>query len=761
MILHYLKVAVRNLMKYKVHSLISALCLAVGIVCYTLVAYWINAYNSMINMHDKEVVTFKLEDEDGRWSLFTPVDVERIEDLHIDGLSDITVKFPSRQAEIDVIDKDQKEKPFIVNYSVVNGNTFSFYGLDLLYGNRIPEKKDEVVISRSFAEKAFGQDNPIGAVIHLTESVYDFDKGIRDYKVVNVAEDNWAFPRVDCYFSYMALPQGFMEVYALLDDGTTLSELNDNLQNLKFVNNGKDYSVSALSFSDDFKKKQMTIIFSIVLFVASLILLSGMINFLKFAIQMFYNRQREVALRKSMGSDARGLFMLLFSEVFCMLTVSFLLSLVITEIVVDTCHTYILSDDLPYIDLPEVYWVQTRCFVSLLVICLLVVYVPVWRLRRYCIGNYIRINNNKHFFRSVMMWLQLSIAIFFVGNVLCINIAFDKVFYSGYRPVSDDDKARIIEFKPSTYRLRQNISHVVDAFRKMPEIVDEITLWVELDSRFKKRYLKADGTDSFIETTMGNANYFQFFNIPHHGEMTDSEDAVYVSERFMRQLEKDSISGTVFIEGTSYRIAGTYKALYGENEDDPRTIGSAFFPVKPFGTFYFKIAGGKDTDEVIGKMKDICREYVPETLPLDIKPITDRKQTLLGTVGLIGTLVNVLAFVSLLLVVLSIYSAISLDTAGRQKEVAIRKINGASPVKIAFMFGRSYMLIYILSFAAAFPFVYYFASIVFMDGTFQINMDWGMVLALFVSMLIVVLVTVAYKIYKVMHINPAEIIKTE
>ena len=741
-------------MKYKVHSLISALCLAVGIVCYTLVAYWINAYNSMINMHDEEVVTFKLEDEDGRWSLFTPVDVERIEDLHIDGLSDITVKFPSRQAEIDVIDKDQKEKPFIVNYSAVNGNTFSFYGLDLLYGNRIPEKKDEVVISRSFAEKAFGEDDPIGAVIHLSESVYDFDKGIRDYRIVNVAEDSWAFTGVDCYFSYRVLPHGIMEVYALLDKGTILSALNDNLQNLKFVNNGKDYSVSALSFSDDFK-------FSIVLFVASLILLSGMINFLKFAIQMFYNRQREVALRKSMGSDARGLFMLLFSEVFCMLTVSFLLSLVITEIVVDTCHTYISSDDLPYIDLPEVYWVQTRCFVSLLVICLLVVYVPVWRLRRSCIGYHVRINNNKHVFRSVMMGLQLSIAIFFVGNVLYINIAFNKVYYSVYRPVSDDEEARIIEFKPSTYRLRQNISHVVDAFRKMPEIVDEITLWGVLDSRFKKRYLKADGTDSFVEMTMGNANYFQFFNIPHHGEMTESEDAVYVSERFMRQLEKDSISGTVFIQGTSYRIAGTYKALYGENEDDPRIIGSAFFPVKPFGTFYFKIAEGKDTDEVIGKMKDICREYVPETLPLDIKPITDRKQTLLGTVGLVGTLVNVLALVSLLLVILSIYSAVSLDTDGRQKEVAIRKINGASPVKIALMFGRSYMLIYILSFAAAFPFVYYFASTVFMDSTFQINMDWGMVLALFVSMLIVVLITVAYKIYKVMHINPAEIIKTE
>ena len=290
---------------------------------------------------------------------------------------------------------------------------------------------------------------------------------------------------------------------------------------------------------------------------------------------------------------------------------------------------------------------------------------------------------------SLCEWMTDNAELFrYAGELSCMREGAGKILLSGtaslflaplFRTIypestiiasSDDEEARIIEFKPSTYRLRQNITHVVDAFRKMPEIVDEITLWGVLDSRIKQRYIKADGTHSFIKITKGNANYFQFFNIPHQGEMTESEDAVYVSERFMRQLEKDSISGTVFIQGTSYRIAGTYKALYGENEDDSRTIGSAFFPVKPFGTFYFKIAEGKDTDEVIGKMKDICREYVPETLPLDIKPITDRKQTLLGTVGLVGTLVNVLAFVSLLLVVLSIYSAISLDTAGLMAHTA-------------------------------------------------------------------------------------------
>ena len=36
MITHYLKVALRNLLKYKAHSFISAICLAIGITCFCL-----------------------------------------------------------------------------------------------------------------------------------------------------------------------------------------------------------------------------------------------------------------------------------------------------------------------------------------------------------------------------------------------------------------------------------------------------------------------------------------------------------------------------------------------------------------------------------------------------------------------------------------------------------------------------------------------------------------------------------------------------
>ena len=39
MITHYLKVALRNLLKYKAHSFISAICLAIGITCFCPVSY--------------------------------------------------------------------------------------------------------------------------------------------------------------------------------------------------------------------------------------------------------------------------------------------------------------------------------------------------------------------------------------------------------------------------------------------------------------------------------------------------------------------------------------------------------------------------------------------------------------------------------------------------------------------------------------------------------------------------------------------------
>ena len=76
MITHYLKVAFRNLLKYKTQTVISILGLAVGFTCFTLSALWINYENTYDTFHpDAErlyIVSTDDEISPGKYGMYTP-----------------------------------------------------------------------------------------------------------------------------------------------------------------------------------------------------------------------------------------------------------------------------------------------------------------------------------------------------------------------------------------------------------------------------------------------------------------------------------------------------------------------------------------------------------------------------------------------------------------------------------------------------------------------------------------------------------------
>ena len=77
------------------------------------------------------------------------------------------------------------------------------------------------------------------------------------------------------------------------------------------------------------------------LLIASLILTAGLINFLKFTIQSFYNRIRELGLRKCLGSSYSELFRMLSCEVLLILLLSFLLTLAFSESIIPYLYHYL------------------------------------------------------------------------------------------------------------------------------------------------------------------------------------------------------------------------------------------------------------------------------------------------------------------------------------------------------------------------------------------------------------------------------------
>ena len=137
---------------------------------------------------------------------------------------------------------------------------------------------------------------------------------------------------------------------------------------------------------------------------------------------------------------------------------------------------------------------------------------------------------------------------------------------------------------------------------------------------------------------------------------------------------------------------------------------------------------------------------------------------------LMAQILGVMAAVALLCIVLTLFSSVSLDTRGRQKEVAIRKAHGAGTRQIMWLFGKQYIwqliissvisiLICFVFLLAAYGIVHYAPG--HEPSRFQLlgTLASSSIPAVIVAL--VTLLTVGYKIYRVSKLNPANIIKKE
>ena len=100
-------------------------------------------------------------------------------------------------------------------------------------------------------------------------------------------------------------------------------------------------------------------------------------------------------------------------------------------------------------------------------------------------------------------------------------------------------------------------------------------------------------------------------------------------------------------------------------------------------------------------------------------------------------------------------------TTRKQKEVALRKINGADKLNIAWVFIRLYAILLCSSAAIAFPLLY--LGLGYWKQLYIHFFNYGFFFwcGLFAFLTIMVAVTIAWKINRIVRLNPAEVIKSE
>ena len=315
MIYHYMKVALRNLLKYRTHSIISVLCLAVGITFFTLVNHFINSvFNNEKLPRAEEEIRF-VPTRESYANFFHWEDVCFLQAQEIIGIDSLVAVSYQSKVEMTLFDQQQKEHPCIIECKHVSANYFNCRGIHLMESRQTLTAPNEVIVSESFARRILGNKSPIGLILHLDAGSWK-DNSFKDFKIVNVAKGGILDKgdKTEVFFHPETAPKKVYSVGSYLNGKVSLDKVNEQLKKVEWTGNNKIISCDAQMTLRDNTSRMITSVF--VRFLSSLILLSGIINFLKFIIQIFYNRQRELGIRQCLGSNWKGMFGLLFSEVF-------------------------------------------------------------------------------------------------------------------------------------------------------------------------------------------------------------------------------------------------------------------------------------------------------------------------------------------------------------------------------------------------------------------------------------------------------------
>ena len=344
MIKHYLKVAFRNLIKYKTQSLVSIIGLAVGFTCFALSVLWIRYEMTYDNFHE------------GADRIYLAGSSFR---LYGDGftynsssfLADYLAKNCPEIEKVCRIFYDWNEKKiknedveFVVRRIEVDSNFISMFNIKVLDGdNHLQLKKDEIAITENTAKRIFGKESPIGKHLILEES--------NEEKIIVAVVKSWEGHSL---FSFdILLPfhdtnpnwgnqrcQTLFRIYPNCD----IEALKQRLSEYEVQQDGHKYPNSTLiaplsTLRSSHPREDVNVKLNhIRLFVciSGLVIICGICNYLTMLITRIRMRKRELALRKVNGSSNGGLLTLLLTELVLLLILSSGIGLVLIELILPT-----------------------------------------------------------------------------------------------------------------------------------------------------------------------------------------------------------------------------------------------------------------------------------------------------------------------------------------------------------------------------------------------------------------------------------------
>lgn len=752
---HYIKIAARNLLKYRTQSVISIIGLAIGFASFALSGLWIHYETSYDAFHkDAEQIYIAGVRSSTNNTGYSGISSVLLADYLVE-------HFPEIEHACFIRTTGKKIEKETLRCLEIDSTFYSVLPITLITGSlQFLHNPKEVAITEKASKRIFGNKSPLGEQTSEGETITAVVKDWKghsnfEYDILARGEDKdpqW-------YISYG-------KTLLKVKKGVDITTLQHKLSEIEVTAEERPYKVPVIitpitethhKYPDMTTTVQLSHIrlFSL---ISLLVVLSALFNYLIMHLIRMRMRQRELMLRKVNGASNISLIALLISELILLLILALLSGLFIMEITLPEFKK------ISQINQDEVYFYKEAIFyfiVGIGVTFLLATFAIIRQRRHLNISSI----SGKHLsstFRKIGLWFQLTVSI---GFIFCTIIMMKQLHY-----LKSSETTGITQLNTGIIKGIYEIETEEEAtgydkiLHQIPSVQIKGKINIPFDVHGKTTYSignwdgkKEDDPYIFADKFALTREAFNIFGLTlTQGHFPEGDKSnVLVNESFAKALGWSDAVGKKFEE---YIVTGVLKDIqlspltpvfpaYYINEEQQNS---------PLYTFSYYNSLEEAEKEIYKYMQ---KEY-PNVILFTTSPEKILKEALTSENALMQLLTAASA-VCILTAIFGIFSLVSLSCEQRRKEIAIRKVNGATIPNILHFFIKEYAVLLVLSTMTAFPIGYIIMKRWLENYLKQIEINIWIYISILIGVILIVFLCVGWKIWKTARLNPSEVIKNE
>ena len=809
MIRNYLKVAWRNLLKNKAFSIINIMGLSIGIaVCFVIMLYVQDelSYDRFNVKADRTYrIAFKATINGGKINesnVMPPVaaalqrdypEVEEVTRINEGGKPKIVYK-----------DKSFKDD----RVGLVDSNFFSVFTISFINGNPKTAliEPHAVVVTKEFAHKFFGNEDPMGKLITITggtdqtpckitgvvnkippASHFHFDLFVSLSSLPYAKDPSWMGSGM---FTYLVLKKGYdykkleAKFPAMVEKymgpqiqqamGLSLSQFRTKGNELGFVLQPLT-KIHLANYPSNYEMEPGGDISYVYIFgaVALFMLLIACINFINLSTASASKRAKEVGVRKTMGSGKMQLIKQFLLESLLITFIALLVAGILVQIALPAFNSISGKHLLPGFSIARL----SGILLLGLTVSLLAGLYPAFYLSSFqpiaTLKGKLRVGTKNYGLRSSLVVFQFFISVSLIIGTL---IVYQQMKYIRNKKLGYNKEHLLVI--TNSYQLGKNEKVLRDELLKDTRVLnvtisgyrpagysdnnnalgypegkeDEITKSVEY--KIDERYIPTLG----IEMAAGR-NFSQQFSTDSLA-MILNETAVKafgfknnqeaLGKRIVRQ---NSDRGT----NIPYTIVGVVKDFHFKSLHE--AISPLLMVLNPESGLIIKTTGS-DVSGLLAMIKAKWKNFGPED-PMDYGFMDDMYNKTYAAEQRTGTILNMFAVLTILVACLGLFGLATYTAQQRSKEIGIRKVLGASAAQVTSMLSKEFLKLILIACLIAFPLSYWAMHKWLEDFAYRTTISsWTFVVAGVVA-LSIALITVSFQAIKAAVANPVKSLRTE